>query len=167
MVWFRIRAPGPGKASRSKSGKLWYALQFQSLFSAAIIHSIGNRRTGFSVCAVRGVNAGKKPLVSVTCYYSSVSINFSKKGLIEVVDLIEALDWLCKAMRMPRIEDSLTLSTATYRLERREMTEEIEGSPSSGSASQKYILGPSVNLNTPPLPDSDHNCWHLLFTPVW
>jgi len=99
----------------------------------------------------------------VTCYHSSVSINFSKKSLTEAVDLIEALDWLCKAIRLPRIEDSLTLSTATYRVECRAMTEAIKSSPSSGSASQEYVLWPRVDLKTSPLPDSDHNCWHLLF----
>ncbi|KAF7508565.1 hypothetical protein GJ744_009114 [Endocarpon pusillum] len=66
-------------------------------------------------------------------------------------------------MRLPRTEDSLTLSTATYRLERRAMTRANESSPSSGPASQRYILRPCIYLQISPLPDSDHNCWQLLF----
>jgi hypothetical protein len=125
--------------------------------------STANARTGFSVCAVRAVNARKTPLVSVTCYWSSILINFSKNGLVEVVNLIEALDWICKAVRMPRTENTLSLSTTTCRLERRAMAELTEGDLPGGSVSQKYFLRPWVELKISPLPHSDHNCWHHLF----
>ncbi|KAF2246401.1 hypothetical protein BU26DRAFT_44873 [Trematosphaeria pertusa] len=66
-------------------------------------------------------------------------------------------------MRMPRTEDSLSLSTTTCRLERHSMTEVIEFGPLSGLASRKYVLRPCVDLKISPLPHSDHNCWHDLF----
>lgn len=77
--------------------------------------------------------------------------------------LLETLDWVCRVMRMPRVEDSLSLSTTTSRLERCAVDKITEVVPPSGSASRRYFLRARVDLQISTLPPSDHNCWHHLF----
>src|SRR4051812_9153829 len=103
----------------------------------------------------------KNPRVSLTCDRSSVSINFSKGiDLEKMSSLIEALDWLCKAIRNPGPDHCLSYSTATYRLVRCEISTPTKGShPSAGQASHRYVLRGCINLQTSPLPRLEHNCW--------
>jgi hypothetical protein len=100
----------------------------------------------------------------LTCDRSSVSINFGKGTDLGLASpLIEALDWLCKAIRNPGPDHGLTYSTATYRLVRREISAPTEGShPSAGRASHRYILRPCINLQASQLPKLEHDCWQLL-----
>jgi hypothetical protein len=106
----------------------------------------------------------RDPLVSITCSHANLSIHFdSKQACLAVFDLIEVLDWLCKTMRAPSIEDGHLISSATYHLEHYVITDDSGYGLSRGSTIELHALRPFVSLKTSSLPDFEHNCWLSLF----
>ena len=97
----------------------------------------------------------------MTCHLSRIIINFSnEKNLMEVFTLVMILDWLCRAMRMPGIDDGSKISTATYGVHRHAITDATECSQVQSQEDHRYELRGS--LKTTPLPKLEHNCWQLL-----
>lgn len=99
--------------------------------------------------------------MSVTCSHTKLSINFgSKRNCLAILDLVEVLDWLCKAMRTPSTKDGHLISLATYRLER-DVT--MEGHKHSLAVGAEHSFRPVISLSLTPLPDIEHSCWLSLF----
>ncbi len=139
------------------SGKSF--MQTRILLSSLI--SIADRRTGLGVSILRdgSIISYEKEATAIHLHCSPYRLWFdfrhSKIDIMEVLDLIEALDWLCRTLRSTTPEN-LVLSEATYSLELQAIRE-------SDDASQKYFFTPCVELKTSPLPHSKHSCWQQLF----
>jgi hypothetical protein len=102
--------------------------------------------------------------VSITCSYANLSINFGNKQTCRtVLDLVEALDWLCKSMRTPSTKDGHFVSSASYHVERCAVAQDYIHDQSGGSAIQLHKLQPCVSLKTSSLPEIQHDCWLSLF----
>jgi hypothetical protein len=78
-------------------------------------------------------------------------------------DLIEALDWLCKTVRITGVVDGFTLSSATYHLDRCAVPRKLGDKDLAGTIGQTYILRPVIRPSTAILPDSEYTCWRSLF----
>jgi len=88
---------------------------------------LANTKTGFNVYAIRD------PSVSITCSHANLSINFANKNIcLTVLDLVEALDWLCKSIRTSLNKDGHFVLSASYHLERVTITQDsVHGSSRS------------------------------------
>ena len=114
---------------------------------------------GFSVSA----HLQGRAALWVTCNHTSISVNFRGDTVKASMDLIKALDWLCKTIRKPIEGNSVLVSAATCRVERRAVTLHDNPYQFRSSASQIYALRPYTSLKKIPLQQSQHDCWRLLF----
>jgi len=95
--------------------------------------------------------------ISVTCFEYRVSIHLWKGAeLSRISPLIQSLELLCKAIRIPPERYGLTLSKTNFRFFRRTV------STPGPEERPRYALGISANLEYELLPNLEHNCWQTL-----
>ncbi|OAL51264.1 hypothetical protein IQ07DRAFT_416851 [Pyrenochaeta sp. DS3sAY3a] len=120
--------------------------------------AINDSHHGFSI------RVQKRPLVYVTCTRTTLSMNFDVRRISpELEDLIGGLDWLCKYMYMPRIENGHHLVTAALTINLHYSTGPLPDRGTSMSAPEPYAIQVVVEPKITSLPKIQNDCWLPLF----
>ena len=98
-------------------------------------------------------------LVSIRCSHADLLFNCdNKKICLAVLDLMKALDWLCKILRTPLNADSYFVLSASYCLERVTIAQDSVHGSSQSSMVQLYTLRLHISLKTSCVPIIKQNC---------
>lgn len=124
----------------------------------------------FLICALLKVRAGlsiriqKHPLVYITCTRTTLSMNFeARRASSAFTNLIGGLDWLCKYMYMPIMENGYHLVTAALTTQLNTPTGPLQDRGTKTSAAGCYNIRVLVEPRITYLPKLQNDCWLPLF----